>query len=281
MLRHGDPEDLSILVDYLTDKGEGRIMLDGDVCKRLVACQQSNRYEAVDLNLMALEIRRFGGNTVSNLVRDARNAVGFGLLDRLLPDMESSVDYGEIVRDVASHLKVPTNKNSSVPTIEDGILRKILTDSYEQMSTEEKKVLLNELGIHDMSLLQPAAMAAMIAAGKLGGFATFKLATIVANAVAKVILGKGLPFVAVGSLMRSISVLIGPVGMVLTGLWTIADMASPAYRVTVPCVVHLAYMRQKALHKATNSACGACGADNPMDAKFCSECGKPMNDQAA
>lgn len=195
--------------------------------------------------------------------------------------MESSVDYGEIVRDVASHLKVPMNKNSSVPTMEDGILRKILTDSYEQMSTEEKKVLLNDLGIHDMSLLQPAAMAAMIAAGKLSGFVVFKMATIVANAVAKAILGRGLPFAAAGTLMRSISVLIGPVGMVLTGLWTIADMASPAYRVTVPCVVHLAYMRKKALHKATSSACGACGADNPLDAKFCSECGKPMDNKAA
>lgn len=73
LLRHADPEDLSILVDYLTDKGEGRIMLDSEVCKRLVACQKDNRYDAADLSLIALEIRRFGGNTISNLVRDARN----------------------------------------------------------------------------------------------------------------------------------------------------------------------------------------------------------------
>lgn len=281
VLKSADPEDLDILVDYITNKGEGRITLDDAVCKRLVACQAGNAYGEEDRHVIAREIRRFGGNTIANLVRDARNALMFSAFDRLLPDMLPSVEYREVVCDVTMHLKVSVHKDSSVPTMEDGIMRKMLADAYEKMSLEEKKALLDSLNLSDMSLLQPTALAAAIAAGRLAGFATYKLAAIVANAVAKALLGKGLTFAASGALMRGISVLIGPVGWILTGIWTLADMASPAYRVTVPCVVQLAYMRQKALNKAFVKDCAACGIPNTHEAKFCSACGTPVASAAA
>lgn len=281
LLKDADAEDLNILVEYITDKGEGRITLDDAVCKRLVVALRSNVYNEGDRLLIAHEICRFGGNTVANLVRDARSALMFSALDRFLPDMAPSVEYREVVADVATHLKVAIHKDTSVPTMEDGILRKILADAYEKMSLEEKKALLDSLNLTDMSLLQPAALAAAIAAGRLAGFATYKLAAIIANAVAKALIGKGLTFAATGTLMRGISVLIGPVGWILTGIWTLADMASPAYRVTVPCVVQLAYMRQKALNKAFVKDCAACGTPNKQEAKFCSACGTAVASQAA
>lgn len=281
LLRHADPDDLGLLVDYVTDKGEGRIMLEGDTCRRLLACQAGARYEDGDLHVLAREIRRFGGNTIANLVRDARNAIGFGFLDSLLPGMAPEVEYREIVRDVATHLKVAVAPDGDVPAMEAGILRTMLAASYEKMSLDEKKALLDALNIRDMGLLQPAALAAAIAAGRLGGFATYRLAAIVANAVARTLLGRGLPIAASVGLMRGLSVLTGPIGWILTGIWTIADMASPAYRVTVPCVVQLAYMRQKALHRAFTRECGACGAVSRHDARFCADCGKPLDDKEA
>ena len=33
--------------------------------------------------------------------------------------------------------------------------------------------------------------------------------------------------------------------MVLTGLWTAIDIAGPAYRVTIPCVIQIAFLRAK------------------------------------
>lgn len=273
LLKSADVEDLDILVDYITDKGNGRITLEAAVCKMLMACKENRRYSIAERHAIEFEICRFGGNTISNLFRDARGALSRSSVDRFLPDMLPSVEYREVVSDVASHLKVSVNKVSTVLDMEDGILRKILADSYEKMSDEERRALLDALNLTDKSLLQPAAMAAMIAAGRLGGFATYKLAAIVANAVAKALLGKGLTFAAAGSLMRGISVLIGPVGWILTGLWTLGDMASPAYRVTVPCVVQLAYMRQKALNKALSKDCQHCGTSHPTEAKFCPECG--------
>lgn len=280
LLKDADVEDLNILVDYITDKGEGRITLDDEVCKRLVVCMRNKMYSKNDRHLIEREICRFGGNTIANLVRDARSALVFSGLDRYLPDMAPSVEYREVVSDVATHLKVAIHKDSSIPTMEDGIMRKILADAYEKMNLEEKKALLDSLNLSDMSLLQPAALAAAIAAGRLAGFATYKLAAIVANAVAKALIGKGLTFAATGTLMRGISVLIGPVGWILTGIWTMADMASPAYRVTVPCVVQLAYMRQKALNRAFSKDCAACGTPNTNEAKFCSACGKPVASKA-
>lgn len=279
LLKDADAVDLNILVDYITDKGEGRITLEDEVCKRLVACQARSVYNDGDRQIIAHEICRFGGNTIANLVRDARGALIFSALDRFLPTMAPTVEYREVVSDVAMHLKVSVHKDSSVPTMEDGIMRKILADAYDKMSQEEKRALLDALNLTDMSLLQPAALAAAIAAGRLAGFATYKLATIVAHAVAKALLGKGLTFAATGTLMRGISVLIGPVGWILTGIWTMADMASPAYRVTVPCVVQLAYIRQKALNKAFVKDCVTCGTPNTHDAKFCSACGASVSSQ--
>lgn len=197
------------------------------------------------------------------------------MLDKILPDAGSVVGCAD-ARDVASHVKAPFQKDSDVLVIEDSILRKILRDSFEKMSVDERKKVLAELNVTDLSLLKPAASAALIAAGRYGGFATYKIALIIANNVAKTILGRGLPFAANAMIGKTLSFLMGPIGWAVTGLWTVADMASPAYRVTVPCVIQLAYMRQKALAAAYTTTCEKCGSANELSAKFCAECGSPM-----
>jgi uncharacterized protein YaaW (UPF0174 family) len=73
------------------------------------------------------------------------------------------------------------------------------------------------------------------------------LARIVANAVARAFFNRGLSFAANDALTPSMGLMLCPVGWVVTGLWTLADLASPAYRVTVSCVVQIGYMRPKAI----------------------------------
>ena len=273
-----DVEDIDILVDYITDKGEGRITLADDVCKRLVGCKNAREYSVSDRRLISFEIRRFGGNTLTNWYRETRNDIEVGsLLDKILPDTKYTVGYDEVVRDVANHLKVSVNAANDVPTMEDGILRKLLAQTFESMTPEERQSVLDELNIKDLSVLKPLASGALIAGGKMAGFVTYKMALIVANAIAKAILGRGLSLAANRLLTRALSTVLGPIGWILTGLWTIADMASPAYRVTVPCVVQVAYMRQKALVAAYAANCPHCDAPNQKESKFCSECGQPMS----
>ncbi|WP_448683000.1 hypothetical protein [Pseudomonas nicosulfuronedens] len=276
LLSIADVEDLDVLVDYITDKGAGRLMLDGDTCKRLTACKERGAYNEFDRLLIAKEICEFGGNTIVNTYRNLRSKIFDGVLDKVLPEANYVLDYEEVVKDVASHMKVNFNKNDDVLVVEDGLLKKILKDSFEKMTPEERKVVLDDLGVADLSLLGPATTAAALVAGKMAGFATFKIALIVANAVARSILGKGLSFAANRLITKSIGMVLGPIGWVVTSLWTIADLASPAYRVTVPCVVQIAYMRQKAILKATTNSCPGCESLSPLGSKFCPSCGMAL-----
>ena len=167
LLAQADVADLDILVDYITDNGEGRISLNNDVCARLVKCRERKAYSDEDRVRIGREIRAFGGNTLTNVYRDVRSSLPFGsLLDKVLPDADATVSYDEVVKDVASHLKVPFNKDEDVLIIEDGILRKIMRDSFEKMSPAERATVLKELNVADLGMLGPAASAALIAAGR-------------------------------------------------------------------------------------------------------------------
>ena len=53
--------------------------------------------------------------------------------------------------------------------------------------------------------------------------------------------------------MMTIGAFAGPIGWVITGLWTLADVAGPAYRVTIPAVIQVAFLRQYLINKQNNS----------------------------
>ncbi|MFP3559157.1 ubiquinol-cytochrome C chaperone family protein [Paraburkholderia sp. SIMBA_049] len=261
LLQEADNDDLVVLSDYITDSGRGRLMLDGVACRRLAQCALDRKFEDTDRLLVAKEISAFGGNTLMNIVRGG------------------GVEYVELVRDVADHLKVPYSKEARPELIETAILQKLFNDALQMMSDEERKVVLEDMNLGELVGMGPAAIGAAIAAGRLAGFTTYKMATIVANAIAKALLGRGLPFAAGAVIGRGLNLMLGPVGLILTGLWTVADLASPAYRVTVPCIVQIAYMREKASAKADTHGCPKCNTPYAQGAKFCSECGVALGER--
>ena len=53
------------------------------------------------------------------------------------------------------------------------------------------------------------------------------------------------------ALTRLMSILTGPIGWAITGLWTAIDIAGTAYRVTIPAVIQVAALRQKVLYANT------------------------------
>ena len=113
------------------------------------------------------------------------------------------------------------------------------------MSEEELKNFLTEMNAGKMIGTKQAMTAGALTALRLGGFGTYKMAVVVANAVAKSLLGRGLTFAGNATLTRTLGVALGPIGWIITVLWTAIDIASPAYRVTIPCVIQVAYMRLK------------------------------------
>lgn len=197
---------------------------------------------------IAEEIQLFGGNSFANLWRASDGITS--ALKNILKDKRRGVKYEEILKDVCDKMKVSYNKNTSTENIEQCLLNKILEDSLEKMSEEERQKLIKELNLPTTSFGKQAVMGALQIAIKQSGFAAYKAAVIIANAVAKAILGHGLKFATNAAITRSIGMFAGPIGWAITGLWTAYDIAGPAYRVTIPICIYIACLRR--IHQYEN-----------------------------
>ena len=179
------------------------------------------------------EIQCFGANTFATILRGGKG-----------------VEYKEILMDVCDKMKVNYNKNSSVEKIENNLLMKILTDAVEKMSPEELKELAESTGIKNTRRITAQSMVGIFqAVFRAGGFKSYQLTLIVVNAVLKALIGRGLSFAGNAALTRTMAVLAGPIGWVITGLWAAIDIAGAAYRVTIPAVIQVAVLRQKHLYE--------------------------------
>lgn len=238
-------EDLQYLVDLLTGTFSNFLEVN-DVYK--ANCPNHKVYA----DLIAKEICEYGGNSFVNLFRGSGPA------------------YKEIVCDVANKLKAPYNEKQSIEKIEDSIIIKILEKALDEMSDEDKQKLLKEMGgKRNLDLTGPALTNAFIILFRAGGFKSYQITVIVANAIAKIIFGKGLPFAAGPILTKTMAFLTGPIGWVVTGIWTAIDLAGPAYRVTIPAVIYIAMLRKK----YNTPTCPRCKQMISPDSKFCPECG--------
>lgn len=226
-----DSESLNDLVYCLVHDKDGSVRLTEELTSNEVYkawYPDHQRY----WKQIAAEVQCFGGNTLATLFRG-----GKGVL------------YREVLEDVCDKLKVNYSKNSTAEKIEQNLLMKILTDALENMTPEQLKELADSIGVSNVNLLTPEAMVGIFqAVFRAGGFKSFQLTVIIVNAVLKVLIGRGLTFAGGATLTRTMAVLTGPIGWVITGAWTMVDIASPAYRVTIPAVIQIAALRQKALY---------------------------------
>ena len=256
VLRGASDEMLEPLVAYITDKGEGRWASKLDT---LAAYKNNRNRPSAFTDEIASEIQTFGANSVVSIFRGGKG-----------------VPYAEVVHDVADKLDVNYSDTMDVAAIEQQILLKVLEKSWEKMSDAERRDLLDTLGVDYRGGIPKALpVVAIQGAISLSGFVAYQIAIIVANAVARILLGRGLSLVVNAGLMRVMGALAGPVGWGITAVWTLLDVANPAYRVTVPCVVQVAAIRQQQLHKASVRACSQ-GHENVKNAAFCNTCGERL-----
>ena len=253
VIHSAEETDLAILADFVTDSNKGRVSLDS-VIRGQIDTFKRNESLKKNSDLLIKEIQEFGGNSIINFFRG------------------NGVEYREILNDVADHMKVTADATDDVEQLELKILLAVALKSMEKMSSEEQKSFLSKISNGKVTGLGPGAIAALQAAILAGGFGTYMLATTVANAVARQLIGRGLAFGATGGLMRGIAAFAGPIGWAITAIWAAFDLASPAYRVTVPCVIQIAYMRQRA-KEIEMPHCSECGAMIVPNQKFCTECG--------
>ncbi len=187
-----------------------------------------NDFEHAEWELVAEELQKFGGNTIANIVR------------------RKGVPYREILCDVCDKLKVNYNKKSDTTRIEQELLSKILTDALDKMSEYELKELAEELKADNIHIPKgQICTATFIRIFQAGGFQSYIWTLKIANIIVKALIGRGLSLGGNVLLAQTMKVLTGPIGWVLTGLWTVYDIAGPAYRVTIPAVITVIALRQK------------------------------------
>ena len=230
-------EDLKDLADILmTEKGVRRRneQLSGE---RLF---WSGRDDLTKVwQLIAAELQRFGGDTVANFCRG-----GKGVL------------YWEVLKDVCGQLKIKVRDGEELSAVENRVLIKVLEDALEKMSEGERAAFVKSVaglfadGKFNPASATPAAiLAALQAVIAMGGFMAFRVMAIAANAVSRFLLGRGLSLVANAGLMRFLGVLGGPIGLGISGVLSVPMFSGAAFRVTVPAVIYVAYLRQKLLSR--------------------------------
>ena len=226
-LQQADNEDLKTLVDILTHDTDGEIR----IAEQLINTDAYLYCYPYRLNMMwqeiAGELQRFGGNTLANLCRN------------------EGIRYREILQDVCRKLEVYFCGYESTEEIERHLLEKVCMDSVENMSEEELRKMIQELNIPMKNPHKYMIVAALQMAIRRGGILFTRIAAYITRLISRMLIGRSALMIGSNLLNKVLGTLAGPLGWVITAGWTVYDLASPAYRVTIPGVIQVAYMRMR------------------------------------
>lgn len=218
-------EDLAPLVEYIM-KASTESLASSSQYKRHHPDHSRYTGEIMD------EIRKFGGNTFVNLFR------------------KEGPPYSEVLKDAAEKVGVKGASEFSVIELEQQMIQVLLRKAAKEASSEEQVELekvLRDAGLNerDYKAFISGASLVTLLTPKLYSLFMYQASSLIAGAVAKQLLGHGLRAGIGLTAGRFGSFFLGPIGWVLAGVWTAVDIAGPAYRVTVPCTLHIAMLRQK------------------------------------
>lgn len=225
-----DNADLQPLVDYIKKSSTTELL----TVKAKYKAHQPDH--VMYISEIYDEICLFGGNTFVNLFRG------------------NGPSYSEVLKDAASKVGAKDVKDLSILATEQRMLEVLLRKAAKEATGKDKEELerqLYEAGLaeRDYSAFISGTALAGLLAPALYRVVMQQVSVVIANAVAKQVLGHGLRLGAGAGMGRLGAALLGPVGWAIAGIWTAIDIAGPAYRVTIPCTLHVAMLRQKWLAK--------------------------------
>ena len=165
-------------------------------------------------------------------------------------------NYAAIVRDVCDKMEVAHGDLQTIERLEQDLLSKVLERSWESMSDDDRRDLLDSIGEKNTSLSgmtfdvlnrlfqaggSPSKMLTMSIVGSIGeSILGNTFASIVASTGGALLLESATEFAAT----RAASILTGPIGIGLATIFTLKQLGGPAYRVTVPAVIYIAGLRR-------------------------------------
>ncbi|HBC9089244.1 TPA: DUF3944 domain-containing protein [Citrobacter koseri] len=224
-------EELQLLVSILiTDPRDGDTRWTESLTStpeyRLLAPEHRRYWQ-----LIAAEFQRYGANTLVSLIR-----------------LGQGVTYREILEDVCDKLNVNYNLKSTTETIELCLLMKVLEKSLDQMTPEELATFSRNMQLDLTNPTPQFILMAVQAAIRSSSLAALELATVLSASVITS-LGGIATWGTVVVASRALSVIAGPVAIALSSAWMISDIAGPAYRVTIPACIIVAWLRQQHLSR--------------------------------
>ncbi len=230
-LKRLSSNDLKDLFDVIVYDEDDTLRMNEELTNSTEYKRYGHDY-AKYLERIAEELQCYGGNSFTNFFRD------------------EGVLYKEILCDACDHLKVNYHEESPISLIEQNMFSKLLKDSLEKMSGREIKELGHELGMTNIDKVigenKQVLIASTLTLFKAGGSHSYALAISVANAMVKKTLGHGLSsVVSKVALKKTLGILAGPIGWIITGVWTAIDIAGSAYRVTIPACILVTTLRRK------------------------------------
>ena len=224
-------EDLRVLCDILTHDRLGNIR----VTEQLTATDEYNRNYPEDMLFLvpqiSNELLKYGSNTLATFWHNE-------------PD-----SYQTVLRRVCKQMDVRTMEQDSVAKMEHNLLTTLCQDTLNKMSERELRLLANENGIPDKRLTRQALTAALLMAIRTSRAVLTRIAARVIQYIVEIITIRGVATAGIETATRAVSSALGPIGWIALGTWTVYDITSPAYRVCVPAVLQVAYMRLNRFEK--------------------------------
>lgn len=228
-LQYCDNEDLVSLCNILMFDNNGKLRLSESLSNNdnWLACFPY-KMNAMWKDL-AFELQSYGGNTLLNVFRNGQGP-----------------SYESIVYDVCKRLKVKgISKYDTAEEMEQKLLVSVSTKAIGELSEEQARSIMEECGVKGYDYSRAGLVAAIIALQVINRRVFLVVVNSVMRMLGQMLLGRGIMMAGIGGLSRGISAMCGPIGWIILGGWTMWDMMGPAYRVTVPAVIQIAYMRVK------------------------------------
>ena len=229
-------EDLRVLCDILTHDRLGNIR----ITEQLTSTDEYNRNYPEDMLFLvpqiSNELLKYGSNTLSTFWHNE-------------PD-----SYETVLRRVCKQMDVRTMEQDSVAKMERNLLTTLCQDTLDKMSERELRLLANENGIPDKTLTRQALTAALLMAIRTSRAVLTRIVARIIQYIVEIITVRGVATAGIETATRAVSGALGPIGWIALGAWTVYDISSPAYRVCVPAVLQVAYMRLNRFEKERSVA---------------------------
>ncbi len=224
-------EDLKTLVDMMTSDKDGNVRLSEQLTNTDAYLQYYPDRLPCMWQKIANELQRFGGNTIVNVFR------------------KGGVCYREILQDVCRKMEVWFSDLDETAEIERRLLEKVCMETVRRMPEEELRQMAEQLGIGEKYPQRFMVVFALQIAIRKGGVLFTRIALYVAQMISKMLLGRGVLMLGGNLLNKAFGIFGGPIGWAVTLGWAAFDLASPAYRVTIPCVIQVSCMRLRLMEE--------------------------------